>query len=240
MNPAALKRERPGTGAVLAIGAALIVLALVPLVSARAGTFPIGVSVIGGIGSGYYDMGSLNHFLGRLAQDSNIYFDGLDKGVNVKLEGRVWLYDRFALAGGYEHLWGKTESTGTSTTLTFQAPADIYTIGTVVRVYTVREGLNLCAGANLCFAESVYGTNVFNSSRVLSEYKGKDQGFEIYAEAHSVFLNPVTVGFQLGYRSLTIAELKDKSSSADLFGTPGANEIDYSGAFFYFTAGIRL
>ena len=218
---------------------ALVALAILSLASAPAGSFPIGFSVGGGIGTGYYDMEALNQHLGRVAQGKAVAFDGISKGVNFRIEGRVWMFDRVAVTGGYEHFWGETESEGTSSTLSYRAPSDIYTVGAIVALLKIENVLNLCVGSNLCFAKSVFGTNEVIARR-LSEFKGENQGYELYTEAHTNFLNPIEIGFQLGYRGLALKTFTDKYGNTASFEPRIKMEIDYSGAFFYFTTAIRL
>ena len=165
--------------------------------------------------------------------------DELSSGVNFRIEGRVWMFDLFAVTGGFEHFWGATESEGTASSLSYRAPSDVYTLGAIVAVLKIENAFNLCVGSNLCFAESVFGTNEVIARR-LSEFKGEDQGYEIYAEAHTNFLNPIEVGFQLGYRGLAIETFTDKYGDTASFEPGMKMEIDYSGAFFYFTTAIRL
>lgn len=219
---------------------ALVALAILSLAAAPAGSFPIGFSAVGGIGVGYYDMAALNQHLGHVAQDLGVAsLDELSSGVNFRIEGRVWMFDQFAATGGFEYFWAATESQGSTSTLSYQAPADVYTFGAIVALLRIEDVFNLCVGSNLCFAESVYGTNEVVARR-LSEFKGEDQGYELYAEAHSNFLNPIEVGFQLGYRGLAIKTFKDKYGNTASFEPGIKMEIDYSGAFFYFTTAIRL
>jgi len=219
---------------------ALAAFAIVSLAAAPAGSFPIGFSAVGGIGAGYYDMAALNQHLGHVAQDLGVTsLDGLSGGVNFRIEGRLWMFDQFAATGGYEHFWGATESEGSASTLSYRAPSDVYTVGAIVSVLRIEKALNLCVGANLCFAESVFGTNEVVARR-LSEFKGKDQGFELYAEAHTNFIDPIEVGFQLGYRGLALKTFKDKYGDVASFESGSKMEIDYSGVFFYFTTAIRL
>lgn len=221
------------------IRTAVVSLAVLVLAFARAESFPLGFSVVGGIGAGYYDMEALNEHLGHVAQERNVKFDGLTGGVNFRIEGRLWMYHLAALTGGFEHFWGETESEGTSSTLSYRAPADVYTAGAIVAAIRIEEAMNLCVGFNYCYAEAVYGTNEVIERR-FSEYKGKNDGYEIYAEAHTNFMNPIEVGVQFGYRGLKISEFTDKYGNAASF-EPGMNmEIDYSGVFLYFTTAIRL
>lgn len=219
---------------------ALAAIAVLSLAAAPAGSFPIGFSAVGGIGAGYYDMAALNQHLGHVAQDLGVAsLDELSSGVNFRIEGRVWMFDLFAVTGGFEHFWGATGSEGTKSSLSYQAPADVYTLGAIVAVLKIENAINLCVGSNLCFAESVFGTNEVIARR-LTEFKGEDQGYEIYAEAHTNFLDPIQVGFQLGYRGLAIKTFTNKYGDTASFEPGMKMEIDYSGAFFYFTTAIRL
>jgi len=219
---------------------AFVALAILSLAAAPAGSFPIGFSAVGGIGAGYYDMEALNQHLGHVAQDLGVKSLGdLSGGVNFRIEGRVWMYDLFAVTGGFEHFWGATESEGTESSLSYRAPSDVYTLGAIVAVFRIENALNLCVGSNLCFAESVFGTNEVIERR-LSEFRGDDRGFEIYAEAHTNFLKPIEVGFQLGYRGLALNSFTDKYGDTALFEPDMKMELDYSGVFFYFTTAIRL
>ena len=219
---------------------ALAAIGALSLAAAPAGSFPLGFSAVGGIGAGYYDMAALNRHLGHVAQDLGVAsLDELSSGVNFRIEGRVWLFNLFAVTGGFEHFWGATESEGTASMLSYRAPSDVYTLGAIVAVLKIENAINLCVGSNLCFAESVFGTNEVIARR-LTEFKGEDQGYEIYAEAHSNFLDPIQVGFQLGYRGLAINTFTNKYGDTASFEPGMKMEIDYSGAFFYFTTAIRL
>jgi hypothetical protein len=241
MTSARSEFARHGDGLMRGMITALIALAVLCLAALPAGSFPIGFSAVGGIGAGYYNMEALNQHLGRIAQDSGwTSLDALSSGVNFRIEGRIWLFHKYAVTGGFEHFWGSTESQGSTATLSFRAPSDIYTVGAIVAPFRIENALNLCVGLNICFAETVFGTNEVYARR-LSEYKGKNQGYELYAEAHSNFLNPIEVGFQLGYRGLDIKSFKDKTGATAIFNKSTTKmEIDYSGAFFYFTTAIRL
>jgi hypothetical protein len=220
-------------------GTAFVALAVLALAFARAESFPLGFSVVGGIGYGYYDMEALNTHLGHVAQERNVKFDGLTGGVNFRIEGRAWAYGLVAATGGFEHFWGETESEGTSSTLSYRAPCDVYTVGAIIAAIKIENAMNLCAGANVCFAHAVYGTNE-EIARRFSEFKGENEGYEIYAEAHTNFMKPIEVGFQLGYRGLVIKEFTDKYGNVAPFEPDIKMELDYSGAFFYFTTAIRL
>lgn len=231
---------RQGNGTARTIMTACIAIATLSLAAAPAGSFPLGFSAVGGIGAGYYDMAALNQHLGHVAQDLGVSsLDELSSGVNFRIEGRVWIFDQVAGTGGFEHFWGATSSEGTESSLSYQAPADVYTFGAIVAVLRIENAINLCVGSNLCFAESVFGTNEVIARR-LSEFKGDGQGYEVYAEAHSNFLGPIEVGFQLGYRGLAIETFTNKYGDTAFFEPGLKMEIDYSGAFFYFTTAIRL
>jgi hypothetical protein len=219
--------------------AAALGLAALALAPGAGGTFPLGVSVTGGIGAGYYDMAELNRHIGLAAQDRHVAIETLTSAINFRVEGRLWLFSQVALTGGYEHLWGDTEAQGTDATLSYRAPSDVYTVGGIVAVLKIENVVDLCVGASRCFASSVYGTNEVVARR-LTEYKGTDRGYEAYAEAHTNFLNPIEVGFQLGYRGLAVETFKDKTGEVSFFEPGRKIQIDYSGAFFYLTTAIRL
>ncbi|HVO76850.1 MAG TPA: hypothetical protein VMT60_02595, partial [Candidatus Bathyarchaeia archaeon] len=191
------------------IVAVLAAFAILFLGHAPASSFPLGVSVVGGIGAGYYAMDDLNRHLGLVAQSRNVRLDGITGGVNVRVEGRLWVLNQVALTAGYEHFWGASDAEDTSVSLSYRAPADVYTFGAVVVVLRVENVVNLCVGVNGCFAQTVYGTNEVVLRR-LSEFKGQNGGYEAFAEAHTNFIDPIEVGFQLGYRGLRIDSFKDK------------------------------
>jgi hypothetical protein len=218
---------------------AIVALAVLSLVPSTATSIPVGFAAVGGIGAGYYDMAALNRHLGLVAQSKSVKFDGLTSGVNFRVEGRIWLYDVAAVTGGFEHFWGATGSEGSSSTLSYRTPGDVYTVGAIVALLRIENVLNLCVGSNLCFAESVFGTNEVVARR-LSEFKGNNEGFELYGEAHTNFIDPIEVGFHFGYRGLRIKDFKDKYGDIASFESGIKMEIDYSGVFMYFTCAIRL
>ncbi|HEY5132404.1 MAG TPA: hypothetical protein VII85_01810 [Candidatus Krumholzibacteriaceae bacterium] len=219
--------------------AVLGALTILSLAHAPASSFPLGLSVVGGIGAGYYGMEDLNRHLGLIAQSKHITLDGITGGVNFRVEGRVWILDQLALAGGYEHFWGATDAEGTSSSLSYRAPSDAYTVGAIVVLLDVQDVVDLCVGVNGCFAKSVYGTNELVERR-LSEFKGQNEGYEVFGEAHTNFINPIEVGFQLGYRGLTIDSFKDKYGREAHFDSLVKMQLDYSGVFFYLTTAIRI
>jgi len=221
------------------IFAAFGAVAILSLAPQPVRSFPLGFSAVGGIGAGYYSMGELNTHLRLIARDRSVRLSDIAGGVNFRIEGRVWILNQFGLTGGYEHFWGATDAEGSSSTLSYRAPSDVYTVGGIVVLLRIENVLNLCVGANGCFANTLYGTNELIERR-LSEFKGKDQGYEAYAEVHSNFLNPIEVGFQLGYRGLTVESFKDKYGELGYFESGPKIQIDYSGVFFYLTTAIRL
>ncbi|MDD4857928.1 MAG: hypothetical protein PHD74_07460, partial [Candidatus Krumholzibacteria bacterium] len=123
--------------------------------------------------------------------------------------------------------------------LSYRAPADVYTVGAVCLAYRIENVLDLCVGTNLCFVNSVFGTNE-TVERRFSEYDGDDVGYEMYAEAHTNFLNPIEVGFQLGYRGLKIDTFTDRYGDVAYFEAGRKMVVDYSGVFFYLIASIRI
>jgi hypothetical protein len=53
------------------------------------------------------------------------------------------------------------------------------------------------------------------------------------------FLSPLQFGIMLGYRGLKIKEFEDRYGDLASFEPSGkVMEIDYSGVFFYVTAGV--
>jgi hypothetical protein len=214
---------------------------LVVILGGDAHSLPIGIALRGGYGIGYYSMDELGDHFAIVSRDYDIRMPELTSGVNVMLQGRLWLFDLLAASCGFEHFWGKSELESEVTGIvTYKTPANIYTIGGAVRVFEVPRVIDVNFGVNACFAKSTFGTNLLNPRR-LSEYKGNKWGFELFAEAATNFLYPVEVGFQLGYRRLAVKSYEDKFGATGYF--PGTNtliQVDYSGFFFYLTAGIHL
>jgi len=219
--------------------AILSISALGLVCASNALSFPIGFSANGALGYGYYSMGDLNSHLNFVRQDKHIKLDALGNGVNFKVEGRIWFYDRVALSGGFEHYWAESTSEGSSTTLSYKAPADVLNIGAVVMVVRLENTIDICVGVNRSSAETVFGTNEF-TSRSLTEFKGKKAGYELYGEIHTNFINPVEVGLQIGYRGLEVDGLEDKFGDDGSFDDGSPITVDYSGAFFYLTTAIRI
>lgn len=213
--------------------ALLCILVSLLAAASPAAAFPLGLAVRGGIGNGFYSMSDLNAAIQELSRDVGTRLPDLDSGTNFKLEGRVWVLDRFAVAGMYEHWWATTENESGDYTVTSKAPADVYSIGLVGLAYRLPGVLDLNIAAYYSFAETVYGTNLLSGTR-LDEYKGDSGGWQLAAEAVTNFLNPVEVGLQLGWRGVTLDEMENK------FGESLRYDIEYGGAFFFLTAGIRL
>jgi hypothetical protein len=219
---------------VLTIVAALLTLAPVRNVFG----FPIGISVHGGLGKGYYSMEEFNDNLNelRLELDSNL--SDLSNGTNVMLQGRLWFVGRFAVTVGYEHFWGESEIQTVESTVVIKAPANVYSIGGIITPISMPVFADFNIGASMSFVSSIYGTNQ-EFARKLEEYKGNDTGYQIYAEAMTNFLTPLQFGLMLGYRGLKIREYEDRYGDLAFFEPSGTvMEIDYSGVFFYVTAGI--
>jgi hypothetical protein len=217
--------------------AGIVVLATVHAQLAH--SFPIGLSANGSIGFGYYSMADLNSHLDIIRQEKHIKLDELGSGVNFKVEGRIWLFNQVAIVGGYEHYWAESVSEGSSTTLSYKVPADVYNIGLVVTVLRLENTIDLCLGVNRSSAEAVFGTNEIVGRR-LAEFKGKNAGYAVYGEIHTNFINPIEVGLQVGYRGLKINDMKDKWGDEAVFDDGAKITIDYSGAFFYLTTAIRI
>jgi hypothetical protein len=98
--------------------------------------------------------------------------------------------------------------------------------------------LDINAGLKGSFAKSVYGTD--ESGRFV-EYKANEYGWDIYGEINTNFMNPVQVGFTLGYRSLKVDGFVNKfGDSVDFSGTGDPVVVNYSGVYFYFTAGVAI
>lgn len=200
--------------------------------------FPIGLSIHGGLGKGYYSMEELNDNLNelRLELDSNL--SDLSNGTNVMLQGRLWFIGRIAVTVGYEHFWGETEIQTVDSQILIKAPANIYSIGGIITPLSLPVFADFNIGASISFGSCIYGTNQ-EFSRQLEEFKGDDTGYQIYAEAMTNFLTPLQFGLMLGYRGLKIQELEDRYGDLGFFEPSGElMEIDYSGVYFYVTAGV--
>jgi hypothetical protein len=203
-------------------------------------SFPIGVSLHGGLGKGYYSMEELNDNINELRLDLGSNLSDLSNGINVMLQGRVWFFDRFGLSATYEHFWGETEISGAEDPIIFKAPANVYSIGGIAKVLVLPQVIDFNVGVSKSFATSVYGTNQ-DFARRLEEFKGDDDGYEIFVEAMTNFIRPLQFGLTLGYRGLKIQNFEDRYGDIAYFEPSHVvMEVDYSGAFFYVTAGIGL
>lgn len=222
--------------AVMFLSMLLVTAALVP----GAFGFPIGVSIHGGLGKGYYSMEELNDNLNELRLELDANLSDLSNGTNVMLQGRVWFLDRIAVTAGYEHFWGETEIQTVEATILITAPADVYSIGGIVTVLPLPNFIDLNIGISMSFASSIYGTNQ-EFSRKLEEFKGNDSGYEVYGEAMTNFVDPLQFGLMLGYRGMKVQEFEDRYGDLAMLEPSGVvMEIDYSGVFFYVTAGVRF
>lgn len=225
------------------ISAVLItVFAIMVFSTTAAFPFPVGFGAFGGIGRGYYSMADLNSHIGNVGQDLGIVIDNVSNGINITLQGRVWFFNRISVTGGYQRLWAETEAESAETPLTYKAPCNVYMIGAAGTPFFIPNTFDINIGVNYCFARTTFGTNL-DFGRRLREFKGNDTGYEILAEVVTNFIRPVEVGFQLGYRGLKVGELEDKygRSPDEYYDYMGSTfQLDYSGFFFYLTAGIRL
>ncbi len=218
--------------------AALAAAILVP--SAALADFPVGFEVKGGVGVGYYSMGEFNDNLEAVREQYGVSFDDLTSGFNVMLEGRIWMLGRIAATAGYEHIWvEQIMPTGSSSYVTYKMPADLLSLGGTVHIFRVPKVIDINGGVKGTFAKVVYGTD--ESGGRFTEYKANDYGWDIYAEINTNFINPVQVGFTLGYRSLKVDGFEDKfGNTPEFIGNDEPVVLDYSGIYFYFTAGVAI
>jgi hypothetical protein len=219
---------------------ALLTLFLVSIPLEEARSFPIGVSLHGGLGKGYYSMEELNDNINELRLQLGSNLSDLSNGTNVMLQGRVWFFDRIGITGTYEHFWGETEISGADDPVIFKAPANIYSVGGILKVLVLPLIVDLNVGLSKSFATSIYGTNQ-DFARRLEEFKGDDDGYELFVEAMTNFIRPLQFGLMLGYRGLKIQKFEDRYGDIAYFEPSHVvMEVDYSGVFFYVTAGIGL
>lgn len=215
---------------------AVLLLTLAPIQNVFG--FPIGISIHGGLGKGYYSMEELNDNLNELRLDLDANLSDLSNGTNVMLQGRLWFLGRIAVTIGWEHFWGESEIVTTEAPILIKAPANVFSIGGIVTPLSIPDFADFNIGASMSFISCIYGTNQ-EFSRILEEFKGDDTGYQIYAEAMTNFLEPLQLGLMLGYRGLKIREFEDRYGDLGFFEPSGAvMEIDYSGVFFYLTAGV--
>lgn len=222
---------------VAALLALASLLAAVPAFGAR---LPIGFEIKGGVGMGYYSMGDLNDHLESLRQSVNANFEETGSDFNVFAEGRIWLFKRVAGLAGYEHYWTQADLATTTEIISFKAPADVFYLGGALNIFSFPMLADINAGVRGTFAKAVYADNEENETRLV-EYKANDYGWDIFAEVNTNFFKPLEVGFTLGYRSLKVSGFEDKFGDEPVFSTTGkAVAIEYSGMFFYLTAGIAV
>jgi hypothetical protein len=219
--------------------AAAMAAALLAPVASTAGSLPIGFEAKGGFGAGYYSMAEFDDNLQEIREDLELNFSDLTSGFTVLLEGRIWLFGRVAGCAGYEHFWAEhIVPTGSSSSVTYKAPADLVSLGGVVHIFRVPTVLDINAGLKGSFAKVIYGTD--ESGRFV-EYKANDYGWDIFGEINTNFMNPVQVGFTLGYRSVKVDGFEDKFGNEPIFTETGDPvTMNYSGAYIYFTAGVAV
>lgn len=217
--------------------AVLAAAVLVP--SATAAALPLGFEIKGGVGIGYYSMSEFNDNIQAVREQAGLEFDDPSSEINVMLDGRLWMFGRFAASVGYEHLWmDYNMPIGSSNYVTYKMPADIMSLGGVVHIYRVPNVIDINAGLKGDFADVVYGTD---QDGPYTEYKSNGYGWDLFAEINSNFMNPVQVGFTLGYRSLKVDGFEDKFGNTPTYiGTGQPVVVDYSGMYFYFTAGVAI
>lgn len=218
---------------------AALVLASAP--PAVALDIPVGFEVKGGLGVGYFSMGELNDQITIMRQELSTNLSELSNGFNLKIEGRVWLFDRIAFITGYERYWVETSMAAGSNILIYKAPSNVFLMGGAVNVISLPRFIDINLGLCGSFAKSTYGSNEEDLSSRTDDYKSNGYGWNLFAEVNTNFIRPIEVGLQLGYRGLKIDEYENKYQDQAVFYV--SNDpvvIDYSGMYFYFTAGIRL
>ena len=223
------------------LGPIVIVSILAAATGCRAGKVPVSFSARGGIGQAYVSMGELNDHFSLLRENWGTDLVSIDSGFQVYLEGRVWFYNRVAAVAGWEHYWIEASIDAGTYGLLFKAPTNTLILGAAVKVYEVPDLLDVNLAARGLFGSTVYGSNEFTGNSSLEEYKNNAYGWDFLVETTSTFLRPVEVGFMLGYRSLEISELKnkfDEIAEHSISGDPVV--LDFSGVYYYITAGFRL
>jgi len=218
------------------ISAALAAAILIP---SAAAAFPLGFEVKGGVGIGYYSMAEFNANVQAVREQYGLEFDDFDSEFNVMLEGRIWMFGRFAATAGYEHLWAEYNMPiSSSSYVSYKMPADILSLGGTLHIYRVPKVIDINAGVKGDFIKVVFGTDQDGN---FTEYKSNEYGWDIYGEINTNFLNPVQVGFTFGYRNLKADNFEDKYGNMPHFiGTGDPVVLDYSGMYFYFTAGVAI
>lgn len=241
MSERCAPRQRKGTVRMRKTAATMAAMALLASISTGArAELPVGLEAKAGIGIGYYSMSDFNDNLQELRQAAGTSFEDLGDGFNVMVEGRVWLLKRVAALAGYEHYWSELSAPAGSGTLTYKSPADVLYLGGAVHLIRFPKLIDVNLGVRGSFADVVYGTDETESGRYV-EYKSNGYGWDIFAEVNTNFVNPVQVGFTLGYRNLEIDGFEDKFGTSPSFTYSGDDvTIAYSGMYFYFTAGLAV
>ena len=217
--------------------AALLAAAL--LAPAASQAIPLGFEAKGGIGIGYYSMTEFKDNVQAVREQYGLEYDDPASEFNVMLDGRIWMFGRMAASVGYEHLWADYNMpTGNTEYITYTMPADIVSLGGTVHVYRFPQVIDFNVGMKGTFAKVTFGTD---QDGTFTDYKSNGYGWDIYGEINTNFLNPVQVGFNLGYRSLKIDGFEDKfGNQAEYIGNGQPVVLDYSGVYFYFTAGVAI
>jgi hypothetical protein len=121
-----------------------------------------------------------------------------------------------------------------------KSPSDIFNLGGVVNIFKFPKLVDINAGAKGIFAKAIYASNEEDEER-FEEYKANDYGWDIFAEVNTNFIKPLEVGLTVGYRNLAVSGFENKFGREPVFSSTGNNvKIDYSGLYFYFTAGVSL
>lgn len=220
---------------------ALVAILLIIPCTASAISIPISLSAKGGIGSAYYSMDELNTQIAFMRQTLGTNFSPLENGFQVYLEGRIWVMGRFAGIVGWEHYWVEAAMDAGSYNLTYKAPTNVFLLGAAVTVFDFPKLVDINLGARGSYGQTIYGTNEFTESSLLEEFKNNDYGWDVFAEVNTNFLRPIEVGMMLGYRNLKIDELVNKYDEvARHIESNRKVVLDFSGMYFYVTAGVRL
>lgn len=217
----------------------IAVLAAAVLVPSAAAALPLGFEVKGGVGVGYFSMGEFNDNMQAVREANSLVFDDLTSGINVMLEGRIWVFARVAATVGYEHLWAEQNMPiGSASYVSYTMPADILSLGGTVHIYRIPKVIDFNAGLKGIFGKVALGTD---QSGTYTEYKSNGYGWDLYGEINTNFLNPVQIGFTLGYRNLKIDEFEDKFGDIpEYIGNGAPVVLSYSGMYFYVTAGVAI
>ncbi|MBN2071224.1 MAG: hypothetical protein JW814_07175 [Candidatus Krumholzibacteriota bacterium] len=219
----------------------IAVLFLSGTLSAGKLPFPVSISAKGGIGTASFSMSEINSQITYLRQVYNTNLSPIDNGFQVYLDGRIWVFDRIAFLVGYEHYWVDSSMDATTFTLMYKCPANVYMMGGAVNVVKFPKLLDINVGARGTYTKAIYGSNEVTESTRLLEYKQNNYGWDLFAEATTNFLNPVEVGLMFGYRNAKITEMENKFKDIATHAETGEIvTLNYSGVFFYLTAGFRL